>query len=180
MIPESSQNNSIEIYRCVNFPDKRLFEKHIMKNVNARESAMFLHNGKWWLFTNIVENEGASGNEELYLFYADSPVADNWKSYPHNLIVSDVRNARMSGKIFENNGKIYRPSQDCSYCYGYGIRFNEVKKLSETEYEETEISRIEPRWDKDLLGVHTFNNEGGLTVSDVLIRQNKYFSRNTI
>ena len=74
-----------------------------------------------------------------------------------NPIVSDVRRARSAGNIFLHNGKLIRPSQDCSKRYGYGIRLNEIKVLNEDEYVEDEIDFIDPGWDSKVEAVHTIN-----------------------
>ena len=75
------------------------------------------------------------------------------------------------GVLFAHDGVIYRPGQDSSRCYGYGIRLYELLTLTEKEYEENEVCTIEPRWAPDLLGVHTLNFEQGLSVADALIRR---------
>jgi hypothetical protein len=124
-----------------------------------------------------VEYEGASSWDELFLFYADSLFSGRWCAHPQNPIVSDVRKARPAGKIFQQNGKIYRPSQDCTNRYGYGLTINRILKLSKTEYEEVEVSSIEPKWDNNILGVHSINREKNLTVIDGLLRRFKYLNR---
>ena len=63
-----------------------------------------------------------------------------------------------------------RPSQDSSKRYGYGVKINEIKKLSETEYEEIEVDSIYPNWNKNIIATHTINNSVDLTVIDGLIR----------
>ena len=114
MIPETSANNSIELYRCKNFPTEWVFEKNIMQNVAGIDSTLFFKNDKWWLFTNLIENNGASSWDELFLFYSDSPLNDNWISHRKNPIISDVRSARSAGNFFKTNTSIIRPSQNSS------------------------------------------------------------------
>jgi len=166
MIPESGENRTIEVYKCLKFPDKWELHKVLMKNITASDATLFHHEQRWWLFTNVVENEGASYYDELFLFYSDSPLSDNWVPHPMNPIVSDVRRARPAGKFFEHNGSIYRPSQNSTYWYGYGMKINQVVQLSETAYEEKEVSSIEPNWDKKITCVHTLNHENRLTIID--------------
>ena len=45
---------------------------------------------------------------------------------------------------------------------------NEVTTLSTERYEESPVGQIEPKWSNNLLGVHTLNHRGRLTVIDVL------------
>ena len=124
----------------------------------------------WWLFTNIVENQGSSCLDELFLFYSEDLFSKKWTPHRNNPIVSDVRKARSAGNIFMHNGIIIRPSQDSSKRYGHGMRFNEIKILNENEYEEIEIGRVYPDWNKNIIATHTFNSAGNLTIIDGIFR----------
>ena len=33
LIPETAENNQIELYRCIRFPDQWIFEKPLMQNI---------------------------------------------------------------------------------------------------------------------------------------------------
>lgn len=172
MIPETSGNNTVELYKCVDFPLKWELSKVLLNNLKAVDSTILKYNNKYWLFCNIKENEGASSLDELFLFYSDK-LEDNWISHPCNPIVSDVSQSRPAGRIFKENGKLYRPSQDSSKCYGYGMKINEIIELSETTYKEITIQSIHPNWAKDLLSTHTINKAGKLTVIDALVKRRK-------
>ena len=100
-----------------------------MSDIDAVDSTILFHNNKWWLFTGIKENDGASNSDELFLFYSQDPTSDQWIPHPQNPIISDVRRARPAGKIFSYQNKLYRPSQNGSYHYGYGININRIKKI---------------------------------------------------
>jgi hypothetical protein len=175
MIPESFENGTIDLYRCVEFPDKWQFQMTLMRNVRAVDSTVIQHEGRWWLFANIRENEGAASEDELFLFYALDLLTEDWTPHPMNPIVSDVRSARPAGRIFEHEGKLYRPSQNNSRFYANGMKINHIVKLSTTEYEETCVSEIDPGWDKSVLGTHTLNHACGLTVIDGIQKRNRYF-----
>ncbi|MBP7507725.1 MAG: hypothetical protein KA807_07890 [Prolixibacteraceae bacterium] len=167
MIPETASNKTIELYRCTEFPDIWEFDRYIMKNISATDTTLFYYNEKWWLFTTLDQTGGISGGStELFLFYADSPLADKWVSHPLNPVVSDESSARCAGNLFICNGIIYRPSQDCTIRYGRGFNLQKVTMLTETEYKETNEKKIKPEWKKDLKGAHTYNFINGLTVID--------------
>ncbi len=168
MIPETGKNQTIELYRCTDFPYKWEFRKNIMENVSAVDSTVFFYNNKWWLFTCLDQTANISGNNtELFLFFSDDLFADRWESHPDNPIVSDARTARPAGKLFIQEDKIYRPSQNCAGRYGMGFNINQVTKLTEDEYSEILISETEPYWDVRLKGTHTFNSDKDLKVIDV-------------
>lgn len=167
MIPESSQNKTVDLYKCSEFPYKWEFSKTLMENMSAVDTTLFFHYNKWWLFTSIDGTNGISGGStELYLYYSDDPFSDDWKSHPCNPVISDVRTARPAGNIFVQDGKIYRPSQDCSVRYGKGFNLNQITLLSETDYDEILVEKVEPTWNKRLKGAHTFNFDNDFTIID--------------
>ena len=165
MIPETMGNNSIELYKCVNFPEKWSLQKVLINNIQAVDSTILKYDDKFWIFTNVKANEFVSVNEDLYLFYSNS-LNDDWIPHPQNPIISDIRFSRPAGKIFKENGKIYRPSQNGSNIYGYGIQINEIIVLNESEYKEVNVESIKPLWSNNLIGTHTINHDNNLTVID--------------
>ena len=174
MIPESAENRSVDLYKCLEFPNKWVWSKTLLQNLYAVDTTLFAWNGKWWLFTNIRGNEEASSYDELFLFYADDLFAKTWTPHPQNPIVSDVRSARPAGKIFLHQDKLYRPSQDSSVRYGYGLRINQINALSETDYAESCVEFIKPSWQKNIIATHTFNSAENLTVVDAMTRRRKF------
>jgi len=174
MIPESAQNNTIELYKCIKFPYEWELKKIIMNNIKAVDTTVFFKDNKFWLFTNISRNKGASSQDELFLFYADDLLSDNWHPHPLNPIVSDVKKARPAGNIFFYNGNLYRPSQNCSKIYGYGVVINKIIELNEFTYKEIVVDNILPNWSKNLLGVHTFNWSNNLSIIDAFVKRNRF------
>ena len=175
MIPESNENKDIQLYECTNFPYEWKHKMDLMTDTIAVDTTLFYHNEKWWMFTVISECKGIGKNDELFLFYADTPLTQNWKSHPQNPIISDVRSARPGGSIYIQDGKIIRPSQDCSKKYGYGINLNEIEILTETEYREKRIHHIAPtNIAKNIRRAHSYAHQTGISVIDGLIQRSKY------
>ena len=168
MIPESAKNRTVDLYRCVSFPDKWERCETLLRDVHAVDTTVFFHQGKWWLFTNIREHVSGASDEYLFLFYSNVLQGGQWKAHPRNPIVSDVTRARPAGSIFEHDGKLYRPAQDCSIRYGYGIRVQEILEMSESEYIEQQVAFIEPRRDEKIIATHTFSKADRLVFSDAL------------
>jgi hypothetical protein len=168
MIPETGENKTIDIYECVDFPYKWEFKKTLMKNITAVDTTLLHYGSKWWLFTAVAENEAAAPNVELFLYYSDDPFSEQWNAHPQNPIVSDVKRARPAGDLFIKDGKLFRPSQDCSKAYGYGFDLNEIVILSETEYLERKVTSIRPDWEKRIFATHTYAQQANLTVIDAL------------
>ncbi len=166
MVPESAENRTVDLYRCVEFPHRWQHHKTLLSGLNAVDATLYFHQNRWWMFVNIAENEGASSCDELFLFYSDDLFGENWIPHPLNPVISDVKKARPAGKIFSENGRLYRPSQNCSGRYGYGFHINEITCLDETSYQEETVSSVLPDWDENLLATHTYNRAHRLSVID--------------
>lgn len=164
MVPESGSNRTVKLYRSVCFPFEWKLEDVFMENVRAVDASLMEIDGLWWMFVNIAE-EGASTCDELHLFYSDKPFGP-WKPHKRNPVKSDIRSSRPAGNLFYWNGELYRPAQDCSFLGGYGISINKVIHISPSNYKEEEVSKIRPSWKNNLVGIHTLNHTGRLTLID--------------
>ena len=172
MIPETGGRNVVELYRAVSFPFEWRSEKVLLEANSPLDATVIEVEGTWWMFVN-VEEEGVAVNwDELHLYYSDS-LFGPWQPHARNPIVSDVRSARPAGKLFWSNNVLYRPSQDSSLRYGYATTINKVTQLSEVAYNETEVLKILPDWDKDIIGVHTLNLDDDLVVLDCLWKRRR-------
>ena len=173
MLPETHENKTIEIYRCKSFPDQWEFDRILINNITAVDATLFEHQGKWWMFVNIIEN-GGNSHDTLNLYYAESPLSTNWTPHPKNPIQKGLAFARPAGRIITRDNVIIRPSQDCSTRYGYAINFNKITALSETEYEEVIIEKFCPPTNSlTILSTHTWNESGDLEVIDAEFRRIK-------
>ena len=164
MIPETEQNGTIELWRPIEFPWRWRLEKVLFEGVRAFDTTLLERDGRLWLFANMSE-PGASADDELFLFHADT-LDGPWRAHPANPIVSDVRRARPAGPLFSRGSELIRPAQDCSWTYGGAIVLNRVDLLSEAEYRETPVSRIEPSWQPGAFGTHTIGVSEHLEVID--------------
>src|SRR5690554_6143812 len=113
-----------------------------MQDVIAVDPTVIKFDEKYWLFVNKVENQGASAHDELHLYYSDDLLSNKWNAHPQNPVISDVKRARPAGRPFMHKNNLFRPSQNCSYSYGYGITINKIEKLNETEYSEVPVDFI--------------------------------------
>ena len=164
MIPETKGNRTVELYRATNFPNEWTLESVLLDNIYAVDATIHQSDGKYWMFAGI-SNGRYSNCDELGIFFSDA-LKGPWTPHPANPVVSDVRRARPAGAFFRDQGRLIRPSQDCAKAYGYAIVFSEVITLSETEYEERPIARLNPDWMKGNLGTHTYTRTGQFEVID--------------
>ncbi len=173
MIPETAQNRTIELYRCTEFPDRWEHVHDLMQDVLAYDTTLLQHQGRWWMFTTLVEVEGASSWNELFVFSASSPLSREWTAHARNPIVSDCRNARPAGPLFEYRGALYRPSQNSSRRYGYGFNLCRVDVLTQSDFREQIVARARPDWAPDIIATHTYSRSGDLHVIDAQIRRRR-------
>jgi hypothetical protein len=154
MIPESSANGTVELYRATSFPAGWALEHVLLRGVRAFDPTLLVTDERLWLFVGMAEH-GAAPDDELHLFSSPALLGP-WAPHPANPVVSDVRTARPAGRIFRHGHDLIRPSQDCSRRYGHAIVLNRIEVLTTDEYRETAVGRIEPTWLPGLLATHTY------------------------
>lgn len=148
IFPEAAQSNEL---LCL---DSQNNVHALIKNFAAIDPSPVSWNNRWWLFAT---KEGLFSNTELFIFHSDRPDGD-WQPHANNPVKCDISSARPAGTPFIVDGKLYRPGQDCSTTYGAAVVIHEIEKLSETEFSERAVRRLEPspewKWNK---GLHTLS-----------------------
>lgn len=167
MIPETSANKTVELWKCTDFPTQ--WEKHsnLLKRIEAVDTTPFYHEGMWYLFTSTRRNCKKFG-DRLDLFYTKDILQPDWKEHPQNPVCKGHQQFRMAGKPFIYQNKLVRPSQDSLKRYGGNIELKEIIKLSPTEYQEQLLEVILPHWNNQDDGCHTINAENDFVVLDAI------------
>jgi hypothetical protein len=173
MIPESAERRAVELYRCRSFPGGWEPEATLLEGVRAADATLEEVEGRWWMFVNIAAEEVTYNYDELHLFHAPTPLGP-WRPHRRNPVKSDARSARPAGRLFRRGGALYRPAQDCSGHYGYGVTVNRVLRLTPDEYREEEVSKILPEWEPGVVATHTINFCDGLMVVDCKRRRRRF------
>jgi len=163
MLPETGGNRTVELYRATRFPYEWKLEKVLVKDRHAVDTSIWKSEDRWWFFTTLTERRGGCG---FLVLFSATDLQGEWQYHPANPICSDVRAARGAGRIFEQNGQLLRPSQDCSVRYGYRLNFHEIVRLNPREYEERPVLTIDPAIMGGLVGIHTYNKCGEFEVID--------------
>jgi len=168
MIPETGANNTVELYRAVDFP-LRWELVRILYAGPAFDTTVLQADGRFWFFTSIVEGADRVASQ-LLLFHSARPDGD-WCMHPASPLSMDARWARCAGRIFVQDGQLVRPAQDCSRIYGGSIEFRAIVALNEREYSEKTIDVLTPEaWKGEgAIGVHTYDRAGGIEVIDRLL-----------
>jgi hypothetical protein len=162
MIPESAENGTVDLYRCTRFPDRWTLENTLLE-LPAVDSTIWADAGMFWLFVTLQEPRGHG--IQLWLFSA-STLTGKWTAHPANPLSTDVRKSRGAGAIFRHNGRLFRPSQDCSGHYGRSFTLNEILVLDADHYEERACVAVGPNWAPGLVATHTYSHAGQVEVID--------------
>jgi hypothetical protein len=172
MVPETARNGTVELWRCTDFPRRWKLERVLLEGVRCVDATLHQAHGRWWLFANAAPGGSRVFDDELHIFHAEK-LTGEWKPHPRNPVKSDARSARPAGQLFWRNGALYRPAQICVPRYGAGLSINRVLRLSPRDYAERQVQRILPAANSGLLGLHTVNRAGYLTVIDAFTRRRR-------
>lgn len=162
IVPENAEAQEVSAFR-LNHDGSVIRDSVIFPHSDLIDATFVQWAGKMWAFAT---KDAGVENTHLYLFYADISEA-LWREHPLNPVKTDIRSARPAGTPFVHNGTLYRPGQDCASHYGAAVTVNEVITLSETEYVEVEVSRVEPLSSGAYTyGLHTLSQVGKYTLID--------------
>ncbi len=164
MIPESSANRDVALYRCIRFPDKWERRCTLLSDLELGDATITRHNGLYYLFG--AWRDGAGGySDTLAIFYAEHLLGP-WLPHASNPVLIDRSSARPAGNFVTMNGKLWRPVQDCADGYGAALGLAEVVELTPNTFTQIVRHSIRPGplWPGRRL--HTLNRSGRLEVID--------------
>ncbi len=172
MMPETNANNRLEIYKCIQFPDKWELYNTAFDGESIADSFFYTDNLlQKWLFLNKSSGVGTSLDNELYIYRVDSINLNKIEEHKQNPIYIDSRVARNGGAFFSYKGKVYRPSQrNVDGVYGKALNINQIEKLTIDEYIEKTIKKIEPNSLKGLVTMHHLHQLNEIFVLDAAFK----------
>jgi hypothetical protein len=164
MIPESSGNRDVALYKCVRFPDK--WERHatLLSGLELADATITRHNGLHYLFGAWYDGKGGY-SDTLAIYYAQD-LRGPWLPHASNPVMVDRSCTRPAGNFVVIDQKLWRPVQDCTTGYGGGLGLAEVTELTPTDFKQVVRHSIQPGplWPGRKL--HTLNRCGDLEVID--------------
>jgi hypothetical protein len=170
MIPESADAKNVQLYQCKKFPDQWVFVRELLSDCVLIDATILLYQDKWWMFGVTSHHPACNANDQLMLYYTDDLLHGEWLQHPQNPVATNIANCRPAGKIFEQNGKLYRPAQNnASFQYGYGICINEIEVMNETRYQEKLVLGYLPGVNVPYRAIHTINKGEKITVIDAIV-----------
>ena len=157
MLPETSANRTIQLYKCQDFPMIWVQHKTLMKDISAADTNIFYDDGRWWMFTNIDTANIGDHQSELHLFYADHFDSEFWTPHPKNPVVTSSLQARNAGFASSDKAR-YRvfQKQDFNF-YGRSIGIAKINLLDPSEYEEEVVTSIRANFIENIQGTHHFH-----------------------
>ena len=164
LLPESTENKVVSIYRSVRFPERWEKEADLLTDIEASDPTVIFHQGRFWLFAS-VRRETDSFSEALCIFVAERLLGP-WRPHPCNPVVVDLASARPAGNIVVRNGRLWRPVQDCRKWYGAAIGLAEVLRLDEGGYQQRVSTILRPGRFWPGRRLHTLNRAGRLECID--------------
>jgi len=175
MTLESAAARRVSLYRATGFPMRWERVSDLITGFHCVDGTLHHHQGHWYLFANVAEG-GGSSCDELFLFVAEA-MDGPYRPHPANPIVADVRCARPAGRLFEHDGRLVRPGQDCGPDYGAAVVFNEVLELDPLRYAEQPLGRLEPLASAGMTGCHTYSATAATEVLDAHGRLPRHWPR---
>lgn len=158
MIPETSADKSIRLYKAVSFPDKWVFEKKLIEGARYVDTTYCQKSSQSYLLTYKKENE--LWVLDIFKFNIKGKIFDkiSSKNYDENC-------GRPAGFVFD---KVYRPAQFCKNKYGEKLIVYLIEKMvpykekmiSELTIENFDLSDFYDR-------VHTYNKNSMYEVIDL-------------
>ena len=164
MIPESSANSTVDLYRANRFPHEWVHAKTLLHGAQLVDTTPLFHEGYWYFFTTAL----LPGRAYMSLLFVAETLDAPWRIHPASPLTGDSSIARGAGPITRWNGRLTRPVQNCLTSYGHSMALREIVQLSPTVLEETPAEEILPSWHPGLVGTHTFCPSGQMLALDAL------------
>lgn len=167
MIPETSANKTIELYRAVQFPDKWELDTVLLRDVSYVDSTVYeSETGKFLL---SYEKQGNQWSLSCFTLNMEEKTLQKCseKIYRTNV-------ARPAGNLQQTEKGLLRPAQDCSQKYGEALFVYQVDNLNENGYEEHCIEKLcidQFVFPQKVQRIHTLNQDSCYEVVDVFREQ---------
>jgi hypothetical protein len=164
MVPESSSNGTVTLYRADPFPFRWVPEATLLSGIEASDATIVHHDGLFWMFAATHDGRG-SWSDMLSIHWAHE-LRGPWRPHEANPVLVDQAAARPAGAMVARGGRLWRPVQDCTYGYGTGIGLAEVTVLDKERFAQRvdAVLRAPPGWPGRRF--HTLNRAGSVECID--------------
>lgn len=165
MIPESSQDYSVRLYKALDFPAHWSYVGNLLYGRNFKDSSVVYYQDKWWMFT-------CDRRDYLLLYYSDDLLGP-WIEHPASPIVrGNAGAARPAGRVIIFDGKIIRYVQEGSPANGFRVHAFEITDLTVLTYQDR------PFAENPILTASNdkWSEKGGHTIDPLEIAQGRWIA----
>lgn len=161
--PEGAESGNVDLHVWNPTLDRWTYRCRLLAGVRVFDPTIIVHENCWYLFGTLADDQPRS---KLRIWWSDS-LEGPWRPHRCDPVRIAVDQVRPAGKIFQVDGRWYRPSQDCRQGYGHGLIINRIDVLNPTDYLETPVRYWYPlarsRYPD---GLHTISIAGRAVVVD--------------
>lgn len=167
MVPETVEAQAIRLYKCLEFPFKWTYQNDILSNISAVDTMIFELDGRWWLLSNMAENQHRDHCTRLMAYYSDNPLSGEWTAHQNNPLIFDSEIARNGGILNIKSKTPIRVRQKQGFdAYGVAMTLAKINDLTESSYNEEQITEITPDFFPRIKGCHHIHSNDEYTVYD--------------
>ena len=163
IIPESSANNTIDLYEAVDFPFKWEKKCTLIEGEKLVDSTVYFMENS----IRLLSYKKASEGWYVVLFKLDVENGEIERLY-ETLYSKNI--GRPAGFLYKEGEILYRPSQNCSRKYGECLIINKVDCLDDKEFTEHPTYELNYK-DVDvpikIQRIHTINRDSKYEVVDL-------------
>lgn len=170
LLPENSASGYSTIYEYED-ATRKLTPLHHLAEEPFADATIFEMEGSSYLFTTMLPDTNST-SVKIYSFDKENlKVVDRIAAVEFPIVCG-----RNAGEVFEVDGQLYRPAQDCSLRYGHGVILQKLTMV-DGKWIFVDVNSFYPRTYKYNQGIHTFNSYKGLIVIDARGYRNPLMGR---
>lgn len=150
LVPESAANRAVDLFVCEEFPQRWRWCRRLLDDIDAVDSNVWFHAGRWWLLTFARHRPGEPRALELY--HAADLHAEAWVPHPVNRERRYAGAPHSSGRnagacLPLTDGTWLRPVHASTRYYGEGVRCLHLHTLTPDVFAESEFAGTHPAAD---------------------------------
>jgi hypothetical protein len=147
LVPETSALRAVDLFVCTAFPARWRWVRRLLDGIDAADTLLLPHAGRWWLFTSVRPHDAAPRHLEIH--HTDDLLAGCWTPHPVNaealFAAEPFSSGRCAGSwVRAPDGSWLRPVQSSRTYYGQGVRYRRIDLLTPTAFQESEFAGADP------------------------------------
>lgn len=158
MLPEQSASGGLILYRAAHYPNQwepvaRIIDEPL------HDATLFEYGDRLWITANTQGPAGArwGSSWDTLSIYSAQTLLGPWEPHPANPVLIDAGSARPAGQVFQHEGTLYRPVQDCRGGYGQGLGIAAIQRLDADGFSQQLVARMAFHAASGVAGPHTLN-----------------------